>query len=403
MKREYSSLLRSVITGIAVLVSVSSGEVQFLDRFENSPLAFDTTAAKGWAYFTGDGQATMKFFSRGNGIASIIVDATRDKDNVWWALIKRHVSADMNLDLLCDPRYALRVEARIRVSDAPKRVNLHVNTQRTTDFHSHLMEYDIPDTTEWHTISMTTQGFRAAGGDTVFAQLALMDWGLKRYRVDLHYFKVDIVRVDTNQPDLGDPIPYHPPVPVLAALNTHLPVAHDCTIDIDHPSQNFNRWMAKDSVGLVPLLAVDERRFVILRWDCGMISRKKATGSGVLEFTTFSLKQNAEPTRDVGLVRIVEILGGTAAWNEETVTLQSLADGFPLSEVLNSQMIIDISVAERRGQKNFAVIPHVVLQRLLEGRTLGLAILPLGGVQADFFAREYLPHEVAPTLHLNLE
>ena len=97
----------------------------------------------------------------------------------------------------------LRIEARIRVSHAPRRVNLHLNTQRTTDFHSHLMEFDIPDSETWHTISMTTRDFPAVPGDTVFGQMALIDWGLEKYRVDVDYFKVDIVDVARAGPDNG--------------------------------------------------------------------------------------------------------------------------------------------------------------------------------------------------------
>jgi len=57
----------------------------------------------------------------------------------------------------------------------PRRVNLHANTQRTVDFHSNLMEFDIPDTANWHTISMTTRDFDARPGHRQ-RQMALMDW-----------------------------------------------------------------------------------------------------------------------------------------------------------------------------------------------------------------------------------
>lgn len=124
----------------------------------------DSTGTNGWTYYTGDGSAVTDFSLSGKGYASINVDASKDKRGIWWALIRRRVSKDMDLSLLSKANYALRVEARIRVSDAPKRVNLHLNSQRTTDFHSHLMEFDIPDTLNWHTISMTTHGFDAVPG-----------------------------------------------------------------------------------------------------------------------------------------------------------------------------------------------------------------------------------------------
>ena len=41
------------------------------------------------------------------------------------------------------------------------------------------MEYDIPDTTNWHVISFTTTNWDAKPGDKINGQMALMDWGLK--------------------------------------------------------------------------------------------------------------------------------------------------------------------------------------------------------------------------------
>jgi hypothetical protein len=155
----------------------------------------------------------MKFAQSGRGYASINVDATKDKRGVWWALICRRVSEHLNLNLLSKSVNALRVEARIHVSHAPKRINLHLNTQRTTDFETHLMEFDIPDTSNWYTISMTTHDFDAHQGDTIYGQLAFMDWRLEKYRVDIYYFKVDIVNTDSADPDQGAQVSYHPPVP----------------------------------------------------------------------------------------------------------------------------------------------------------------------------------------------
>jgi hypothetical protein len=119
---------------------------QFLDDFSGSSLKTDQRGIDGWTYFTGDGTATMKFTESGKGSASIAVDATSDKLGIWWALIKRCVSQNMNLSLLRLPYNGMRMEARIRVSEAPRRVNLSLNTQRTTNFHADLMEFDIPDT-----------------------------------------------------------------------------------------------------------------------------------------------------------------------------------------------------------------------------------------------------------------
>jgi hypothetical protein len=97
----------------------------------------------------------MDLVATGEGHASIVVDARDDRRNVWWALIKHRVSQAIDVERLAQPGWELRVEARVRTSHAPRRVNLHVHTQRTTDFHSHLMEFDLPVAGVWHTISMT--------------------------------------------------------------------------------------------------------------------------------------------------------------------------------------------------------------------------------------------------------
>lgn len=172
MKRDGVKRYATFLMAGLLLCQIAVGQSR--DDFNEDTIAHDPRAITGWAFFAGDGLATMDFVPQ-DGYASIRVDSTKDKRNIWWALIKRCVSADMDLARLRKPGCELRIEARIRRSDAPWRVNLHLNTQRTTDFHSHLMEFDISDTTSWHTISMTTRDFDAGPGDTVFGQFALMD------------------------------------------------------------------------------------------------------------------------------------------------------------------------------------------------------------------------------------
>jgi hypothetical protein len=164
-----------VLVWVVAVTAAAGANAQFLDTFDDRELSIDPSGVEGWSFFTGDGKATMDFRATGEGHAAIVVDATKDERNIWWALIKHKVSGDMDLELLGRPGWELRVEARIRTSHAPRRVNLHLNTQRTTDFHSHLIEFDIPDAESWHTISMTTHDFPVESGDTIFAQMALMD------------------------------------------------------------------------------------------------------------------------------------------------------------------------------------------------------------------------------------
>jgi hypothetical protein len=380
----------------------ANASAQFLDDFNTPSIAKDPRAIDGWAFFTGDGSATMDFV-QADGFASILVDATKDQRNIWWALIKRCVSADLDLSLLSKPGYELRIEARIRVGNAPRRVNLSLNTQRTTDFHTNLMEFDIPDTNNWHTISMTTKDFDATPADTVFGQLALMDWGLGKYCVDVDYMKVDIVNVASAGPDKGVQVPYHPPIPDPNMFENVIKVAQDSTVDIQYPEMNFNNWHTSDSAGKVYLLTVNSTQFVVMRWDLSAFAGKKVAGSGLLELTTYSLQRGPDDLKDFGQVRIVEILGGDPSWNQQTVTYNSFCRGQPIDHVLNSQMIIDTEVSQAAGSKTLITISNPVLQRMIDGKTLGLAIRPLGAVNASFYAMENQGGKFSPALRFNLQ
>jgi len=391
-----------VIFLIVIFSIYCRSSAQFIDDFNAPSIAKDHNAITGWAFFTGDGSATMDF-QQADGFASILVDATKDKRNIWWALIKRDVSSGLDLSLMSRPGFELRIEARIRVSHAPRRVNLHLNTQKTVDFHTHLMEFDIPDTTNWHIISMTTHNFQAEPGDRVFGQLALMDWGLGKYHVDVDYIKVDIVNVASAGPDKGIQVPYHPLIPDPKIFANAVKVAQDAIIDIQYPDMNFNNWHTKDETGRTNLLTVSGTQFVIIRWDLSVFAGRKVAGSGLLEFTTYSVQRGFNNLKDFGQIRVVEILAGDPNWNQDTVTYNSLCRGQPIDSVLNPQMIIDVEVSEVRGSRTLITISVPVLQRMLDGKTLGLAIKPLGAVNASFYAMENQARKFSPRLRFNLQ
>ncbi len=405
----FASSKKSIVFIILMFLIYSHASAQFIDDFgvshavhNDTAIAKDPRAIDGWAFFTGDGEATMDF-QQGDGFASILVDATRDKRNIWWALIKRRVSADLDLNLLKKPSYEFRIEARIRISHAPRRVNLSLNTQRTVNFHTHLMEFDIPDTTNWHTISMTTRDFEAEPGDMVFGQLALMDWGLGKYRVDVDYMKVDIVNTALAGPDKGVQVPYHPPIPDPNVFTEKVQVAQDCIIDVQYPNMNFNNWFAQENGEKVNLLTVSGTQFVIMRWDLSAFTGKKVAGLGLLELTTHSVQRNCDDIKDFGQIRIVEILSGEPNWKQETVTYNNLCRGQAIDDVFNSQMIIDTAVKEGRGSKTLITISKPVLGRMIEGRTLGLAIRPLGAINASFYSMENQGGKFSAILRFNLQ
>jgi len=388
----------------AVFLFLGRASAQFIDDFNGAAVQLDPEGIKGWMFRPGDGTATMDFRQGGEGYASIFVDGTTDRRGIWWALIERKVSDKMDLSLMQKAGHEFRIEARIRVSHAPRRVNLQVETQRSPDDDANLMEYDIADTTNWHVISMTTHGFDAKPGDTVFGHMALMDWGLEKYRVDVDYIKVDIVDAATIGPDTGDPIPYHPPVANPASFAQDVKVVHDSMIDLVDTDVNENDWTVQDNArGKINLLTVDETHDAILRWNLSAFAGKKVADHGLLELTTYSLQRKTEYVKDFGLIRVVEILGGDPNWDQTTVTTDSLCHYEPLNRVLNTQMIIDWPVTPGDGGKTYLTISKTVLQRMIDGKTHGIAIKALGAINASFYSMENEAGKYSARLHFNLQ
>ncbi len=374
---------------LALILSLAaSGQAaaQFRDDFDSVRL--DPDGVNGWQFFAGDGTATMDFRQGGQGYASIVVDATTDRRGIWWALVERQMSSGMDLNLLRTPGHELRLEARLRVSHAPRRVNLQVLTRRSNDDYANLMEFDIPDAETWQTISMTTRGFDCLPDDVLIGHIALMDWGLELYRVDVDYMRLDVVEVRTAGPDQGSEVPYHPPIPDPRIFEQDLVATDDSMIDLENPDVNLNDWSALPGTKSVRLLGVDGAHESILRWDLSAFAGKKAVGAGLLELTTYSLARKAEEIKDFGLLRVVEILGGDPAWDQKTVTTDSLRRGRPLNRVMNTQPIIDWPVTAGDGGKTYLTISRPVLQRMIDGRTLGIAVTPLGAIDASFYATE---------------
>jgi hypothetical protein len=392
-------LSRTAAALAAALVAALPLTAQFRDDF--TALRKDPAGAAGWATQTGEGKAVMDILP-GDGFAAVSVDATADRRNVWWAVISRSVSEALDLARLARPGTELRIEARVRTDTAPRRINLSFNTQKTTDFHSHLMEYDLAEAGRWYTVSLTTRGFEAGPGDTVNAQMALMDWGLGRYRIDVDYVRVDVVDAERAGPDLGPPIPYHPPVADPASFALALPAAADLTVDTAEPGVNLDDWTLADGGGTARVLSAGGTRLALLRWDFTRLAGRKVVGPGLLELTTRAVAVPGTERPDFGQIRVVETIGGQPAWDERTATWTAISRGEPRELVLNPQMIIDGPVAAGDGAKTYLTVPAVVLQRLLDGKTLGIALTPLGSIEASFYAREERGGSLAPRLLFNV-
>ena len=382
----------------------SLAHAQFVDNFDGPTVALDPEGNHGWLFLAGDGTATMDLRQGGPGYASVFVDATTDKRGIWWALIERKLNGKLDLSLLKTPSYEVRIEARVKSSHAPRRINLQLATQRTTDDYSQLMEYDIPTANTWYTFSLTTNHLDAVPGDTVIAHLALMDWGLEKYQLDIDYIKVDVVNVGNVGPDKGEAVPYHPPVADYKKFHQVVPVAQDSMIDLENTEVNLNDWQAQDGTGkAVNVLTVDGSHYVILRWDLRAFGGSKVADHGLLELTTWALQLKAHALKDFGLVRVVEILGGDPNWDQRIVTTDSFCHYERLDRVLNTQMIIDWPITAGDGGKTYLTIGKPVLQRMIDGKTLGIAIKPLGAISASFYSMENEAGKNAARLYFDLQ
>jgi hypothetical protein len=391
-----------VVIGLLYACASWAQAGEFVDDFDSKELQLDASGRDGWAYMTGDGQAVMSL-ARAEGVGIIEVDARQDQRNIWWALIRRSVSASIDGNELQLPDRELRVEARIRSSHAPRRVNLHFNHSRTTDFHSHLMEFDIATAGEWDVISMTTRDFDAGPDDEVFVQLALMDWGRDLFRVEVDYIKVSVVDPFFAGPDLGEPLPYRAAIPPVESFAANAVPAASGIVDHVYPQANLGGWTGAGEPGAERLLAVSGTLVTLMRWDPGLISQCVPTGWGMLELSTERVYRADTELEEFGMLRVVEILGGDLGWHRDTVTLESFLAGDSFEKVLNEQMIVDVEAAAKRGGKTHVMISPPVLRRLFSGRTRGLAILGQGSIHASFYSPASPDPDRRPRLFFNIE
>jgi hypothetical protein len=182
----------------------------------------------------------------------------------------------------------------------------------------------------------------------------------------------------------------------------HLPVIHDAIVDSKFPDLNFNNWLSGNAES-PQLLATGGSQIIILRWDMQEYKGRKASGAGILELITHSLQHSPDYQKDFGMVRICEITGGDPSWEQGTVTYEKWRRSRPIENVVNTQMIIDSEVSTEEGAASLFTISRPVLQRLIDGETLGIAIQPLGAVNATFRSMENDNGLYSPKLHFNLE
>jgi hypothetical protein len=385
------------ILSLSVLLTLAPlSQADFVDNFDDKSVA-------GWQALTGDGDAQLTLLPM-DGFLRMQIDATKDQHTIWWTVIKRDVAQSLDMEKFKSPDYELRVEARVRPSHSPRRVNFMINTQRTTDFHEHLREYDLGQNADWQIISMTTQNLDAVPGDQLNVQFGVTDWGPGEYTLDIDYYRAQVVKVKGAKPDVGEPLIYHPPVPPLDTFKQHISVKHDAVINAVFPAVNFNNWQSDG----VRVLTVSAGQYPLLRWDMQSFRGKKADGAGVLELTTQSVQKGGNYVdalgEDFGIefdkVRIIEIFGGDADWQQASVTYANFTQGKDLQSLINGQMIFDTDVAQANG-KTFVTLSHPVMQRLLDGTTRGLLLKPLGALEVSLYDSEHDDGSQAPRLHFN--
>ncbi len=385
---------------ILLWLSFQPAAAQFREDFNAATPAFTSQGVPGWNAKTGDG--TGIFTQRiENGVVTLRLDARQDKRNIWWAFLHRDASGPLNLNNLSKPGYGLRITARVKPSHGPRRVNLYLKSQSSGD--DFLREFDLPAADQWYEISMTTGTFRHAAGKPLLGQVSFMDWGNTGvYELAVDYLQVDVVKLDRAGPDKGLPLPYRPPLADATQFGLELPVAADVTLDRQYPDLNLAAWVA-DGGANGPLLAVDGSRIVLLRWDLSALKGKKVKGPGQFEFYAQSVYRLAQNPKDFGEVRICEILGGPPDWPEESVTLENLLGGQPEAGVFNEQTIVDVAVTPGPDGKTTVTISQPVLQRLVDGRTKGLVIKPLGAISAVLRDADADGGKYAARLRLNVE
>ena len=385
---------------MAIIAAALLGQIaaaDFVEDFHGKALATDPSFKTGWGTLTGSGEATVSLTQK-NHHGFMTVDARADKRNIFWALIKRAVTKDVDMAALVKPGHALRVEMKLRLSDAPRRVHFQINTNRTTDYHANLREFDIADT-DWHTIAWTNTGLDVKPGDDVFLTLGMTDLGRAVYTAEIAYVKASVVDAPN---DLGNPLPYRP---VLAArFANNLTVAEDAIIDSAYPWVNLKDWteLSTDEGTLgIHVDAISGSQITILKFDLSAFKGKTVDGWGELELTTATAGWAATNLEEFGYIRAVEIKNTAPDFQRATVTWDNFFAGRPLLEVLNGQLFYDVQPALQRDGKTIIALNPAVMQRLVDGTSRGIALYGQGALNLSFASSQAPGEGSRPTLRFN--
>ena len=402
------SMLMDFILRPAVKIAISAALVMPMAAFAQSvPTGFvedfSSPELTNWTVAAGSGDLKANStvtLTQQDGIGLFRIDATKDRRNIWWAIMRCEITNSIDRSMLGKHDKAVRIEAKVRLLK-PRRFNLSMNFPGTTDYHDDLAEFDIDDS-EWHVVSYTNEEFGAKPDDKVFIQLAVMDGGREVITVEVDYIKVTIVDIATAAPDLGNPMPYRPPLEGPEAFTHAMSATEDAIIDSEYPWVNFSKWYDA-SADSKPLLSISGSQTSIMRWDFSKFSGKKPKGWGLLVLTTHNVHYAPLRLEEFGYVRLVEIKDGDPSWTRDKVTYQSLLSGKQFTEVIHPQLIMDTPPEQKKGAKTIIPVSPTVMMRLFSGKTKGLAIYSQGAVNASFSSSEASEPNDRPTLYFETE
>lgn len=232
-------------------------------------------------------------------------------------------------------------------------------------------------------------------------QISLMDWGISSiYTLEVDYIKVDLVNKNQAHPAFGLPLIYRPPIEASDAFDKVYVATKNVSLDSLWPDLNMNSLLnAEDST---KLLHLNTSGFTLLAWDFSSLSAHEiaTVGSGQLEIYTHQISLLADSPKDFGELRICEIYGDMQDWDADSFCYNQFVGDNKLENKINTQTIIDTKMQAKKGAKTVVTISKPVMDRLLSGKTKGLAIMPLGYISASFYTNDF--PDKAPVLRLHL-
>ncbi len=369
---------------------------QYRVDFNSGYEGFYPNNLPGWRTITGDGNIIFRQKVEG-GSAVLNVDSRMDKRNIWYAFMHQSISDVIDMDKLSLPEFELRMEARVKPSHAPRRINMYLSSLDTGGF---LREFDLEKANEWYLISMVTDGYSFDPEKPLMTQISMMDWGVSDiYELHIDYIQVDLVNINDNHIQHGLPLEYHE---VLKSSSYQEEIiANTNLIDKSFPDEVITPWLTVDGNDSISVLQVDQSKIILLNWDLTKFKGKHVKGTGQLELSTQALLRRKDSPKDFGMIRLCEIMNTNTNWKNDSLTYNRFKGNRELHKLIVSQCIVDSKVQPVKEGKTIVNISQPVLQRLIDGRTNGIAILPLGLISAAFF--DSSNGQLAPVLRFNSE